>query len=196
MMRLGQVDEAIAEMKKKVQIDPYSPQGPRLLGQYLIRARRYDEAIERIRKNLERSDLGPVDAGHEHVALGIAYQLKGLYSQVEELQGAVKINEPEPYGQMVSIGSLAHAYASCGRRAEALRELALLKRSQAAPDREFHIGLVYSALGDKDQAFQWLDHAFQERAYMLSFIKTDPRIDPLRSDPRYPDLLRRIGLPE
>ncbi len=197
LMALGRVDEAVTEVQKKVQLDPYSPQGLHFLGQYLLRARRYDEAVERIRKSIARSDLAPSDAGMEHVFLGTAYQLKGLYPlAIEELRRAAKTDELDPYVRMISIGCLAHAFASSGRRAEALRELELLKGSVPAPDRAFLMALVYAALGDKDRAFQWLEGAFRDRALSMLLVKTDPRVDSLRSDPRYAELLRRMGLPE
>jgi tetratricopeptide (TPR) repeat protein len=198
LMALGRVDEAIAEVQKKVQLDPYSPQGTRFLGQFLIRARRYDEAIERIHKTLARSDLAPLDAGMEHMALGAAYQLKGLYPQaIEELQQAVKINEAEPYGRIVALGGLAHTYATWGRKSDALRELKRLKESPAMPERTYAIALAYAGLGDRDQSFQWLDTAFEGRPNLsLVWIKTDPRMDSLHADPRYGELLRRMGLPE
>jgi hypothetical protein len=77
-----------------------------------------------------------------------------------------------------------------------LRELELLKGSVPAPDRAFLMALVYAALGDKDRAFQWLEGAFRDRALSMLLVKTDPRADSLRSDPRYAELLRRMGLPE
>jgi TolB-like protein/DNA-binding winged helix-turn-helix (wHTH) protein/Tfp pilus assembly protein PilF len=197
LMALGRIDEAIVEMKKKVQLDPFSPEGPRLLGQFLFRARRYDEAIQRIHKNLERSDLTPLDAASEHIALGLAYFFKGMYPQaIEELENGVKFSQTDPYVRMTSYGCLAFGYARAGHKAEALRNLALLKEFPLITDRAYHIAFVYGALGDKDQAFQWLDRAFQERSLMFSLIKTDPRIDPLRSDARYSQLLPRMGLPE
>ena len=88
-----------------------------------------------------------------------------------------------------------NAFASSGRRTEALQELELLKRSLRAPEQEFLMALVYGALGDKDRAFQWLDSAFRGRALSIVLIKTDPRMDP-HADPRYADLLRLMGLPE
>ncbi len=197
LVALGRIDEAIVEMKKKVQLDPYSPEGPRLLGQFLFRARRYDEAIERIHKNLERSDLAPLDAASEHIALGLAYFFKGTYPQaIEELENGVKFSQTDPYLRMTSYGCLAFGYARTGHKAEALRNLALLKKFPPITDRAYHIAFVYGALGDKDQAYQWLDRAFQERSLMFSLIKTDPRIDPLRSDARYSQLLHHMGLPE
>ena len=72
----------------------------------------------------------------------------------------------------------------------------MLKGFFAVPDRAFQIALVYTALGDNDQAFEWLNNAYDERSYVLTFINADPRKDPLRSDPRYAELLRRLGLLE
>jgi TolB-like protein/DNA-binding winged helix-turn-helix (wHTH) protein/Tfp pilus assembly protein PilF len=201
LVRFGRMDEAIAEAKRVIRLDPYSlsgPQtGPHMLAEYLVRARRYDEAIQRIHKTLEESNLTPFDVGMERVMLGTSYLQKGLSSQArEELEQAVRLNEPDAFLRMMAVGSLAHAYGVTGRRKDALRELDRLKQMQPLPDRPFQIALVYTTFGDKDRAFQWLNEACAQRSYLITFIKVDPRFDALRSDLRYPDLLRRIGLPE
>ena len=92
--------------------------------------------------------------------------------------------------------ALGHAYALAGKRAEAQRVLddllALSKQRFVSP---YDISLVHLGLGEKDKAFEWLQKAVAERVGLLVYLKVDPLFDPLRSDPRFQDLLRRMGLP-
>ncbi|MBO0722667.1 MAG: hypothetical protein J2P41_17720, partial [Blastocatellia bacterium] len=92
-------------------------------------------------------------------------------------------------------GDIGHAYAVAGRRQEALAVLEELRRSSGKRHvSSFHPGLIYTGLGDKDRAFEMLDKAYSEKAERLVWINADPRFDPLRNDPRFSNLLRRIGL--
>jgi hypothetical protein len=97
----------------------------------------------------------------------------------------------------VLLADLAHAYAVFGNQQEASRLLAelteLSKRKDVSP---WEFAIVYTGMEDKDRAFQWLDKAYDERSKDLPWIKADPRMDPLRSDARYKELLLRLGLPE
>ena len=88
---------------------------------------------------------------------------------------------------------LANALAVAGKREEALKEL---NQANNPPWRTFGAALVYTGLGEKDEAFHWLRKAIELRVPMVGVLKVDPRFDPLRSDPRYADLLRRMGLPQ
>jgi Flp pilus assembly protein TadD len=91
--------------------------------------------------------------------------------------------------------ALGHAYAAAGRRVEAQRTIEGLK--MAAERRyisPYSIAVIYLGLGDKEQAFAWLNRAYQERDNWLIYLNVEPRLDPLRSDPRFTDLLRRVGL--
>ena len=93
------------------------------------------------------------------------------------------------------VGALGHAYAVSGQRDRAQKVLVelkqLMKRRYVAP---FEVAVIYVGLGDKDQTFEWLERAYQDRSHWLIWLKIDPRFDSLRSDPRYQDLLRRMGL--
>jgi tetratricopeptide (TPR) repeat protein len=92
--------------------------------------------------------------------------------------------------------SLAHAYAVSGHRADARMLLAqLLKRSKQKYVSAYDLAVVYAGFGDRDEAFQWLDKAFDERSSFLVHIRWDPRLDGLHSDHRFQELVRRIGLP-
>lgn len=94
------------------------------------------------------------------------------------------------------LGALGHVYAASGHSVEALKMVDQLKeRSKQSHVSSFEFVLVHVALGQKDQAFAWLEKAFEERNSWLPFLKVEPMLDGLRSDPRFADLVRRIGLP-
>jgi tetratricopeptide (TPR) repeat protein len=161
-------------------------------GFMLLRARRYDDGIDHGRKMLGLTDI-PGAAGVGHFILGLAFDLKGASAQaVEELQQAL----PWPEGQRDRVAALAHAFAVSGRKGEALKELGILQKMPASPELSYEMAVVYTGLSERDRAFEWLDKAYDERDYSLSLIKADPRMDPLHSDPRYAELMRRMGLPE
>lgn len=109
-----------------------------------------------------------------------------------ELREATKLTDGLP----LALASYGHALAASGDRRGALEVLAQLREtSKTKYVSGYDIALMHAALGDKDEAFRWLDHAAQERASLLPYITWDRRADNLRSDPRYDDLLRRLGLP-
>ena len=93
------------------------------------------------------------------------------------------------------LAALGHAYAVSGRRAEARQALdELVARSRRRHVPAYTIAAIYAGLGDKDQAFAWLEKAFADRAWYMTSLKVDPKLDSLRSDPRFKDLVRRVGL--
>jgi TolB-like protein/Tfp pilus assembly protein PilF len=179
---LGRFDEAIAEFKRAVALDPASLINSRSLGAAYHSARRYDEAIEQYRKTLE------MDPNYRLVRanLGSAYIQKGMYNE--------GIAEFEKGGFVPRLG---YAYAVAGRRAAAQKVLDQLietsKHKYVPTDR---IALIYTGLGEKDKAFEWLEKGYEERAIggPPVGIKVEPEFDPLRSDPRFHDLLRRMNL--
>jgi tetratricopeptide (TPR) repeat protein len=100
-------------------------------------------------------------------------------------------------GKPLGVAPLAHAYALSGKRAEALKTLAELQKiSEQHYVPPASIAIIYAALGDKDQAFAWLQKADKERDGLLTRLRVDPRFDSLRSDPRFNDLAKRVGLPQ
>ena len=110
---------------------------------------------------------------------------------IAECQKALSLSGREP----AVLGVLGHAYAVSGRRAEAQKVLAELKDlSEGRYVAPFDIALIYVGLGDKAQALEWLAKAYQDHSVGLAWIKTDPRLDSLRGEPRFQDLLRRMGL--
>ena len=120
--------------------------------------------------------------------LGITYVLARAYDKaVAEFQKAIDSGNPEV------TANLAHAYAVSGRTREARHTLAdLLDRSKKTYVSPFDIAIVYTGLGDHDQAFAWLDKAYDERTRPMLSLKVNPRLDPLRSDPRFAILMQRM----
>jgi tetratricopeptide (TPR) repeat protein len=128
-----------------------------------------------------------------HYFLGVGYQALGKAAEaLPEFQKAVKLSN----GDQDPTAALAHAYAITGRRAEAHKILHDLEhQSKSTYVSPYMIATIYASLGDIDQAFKLLETAYRERSMDLVWnLKTDPRVDGLRSDPRFQDLLRRIGI--
>jgi TolB-like protein/DNA-binding winged helix-turn-helix (wHTH) protein/Tfp pilus assembly protein PilF len=183
---MGRMDESIAEIKRALELDPLSMIINVNLAALLYYARRYDQAIEQIHRALE------IDPNFHlaHAMLGMVYEQKGMNREaIAEYEKSVKSSEGNSFRPS---GTLGRAYALAGRRNEALKiveELqALSKRRYVAPRG---IADIYIALGDKDQAFAWLE----KEVFAGYGLRTDPRFDSLRSDPRFQALLRRTGLP-
>ncbi|HUU14275.1 MAG TPA: tetratricopeptide repeat protein [Terriglobia bacterium] len=187
---MGRHPEAIAEIKKARELDPLSIRINANVGWLLYFAREYDQALEQLRKALE---LDPNDIA-SHYYLGLVYSQKGMH---EEAIAASRMAQDLSAGKdLTSDLILAYVYAVAGRRGEALKILAALKN----PSRRSYlppvpVAGVYVGLGDKEEALTWLGKAYAERAADLDMLKVDPRFNPLRSDPRFQDLLRRMNLP-
>ncbi len=150
---------------------------------------RYDEAIRALREAL---DIDP-NYWLAHDSLGLAYQQKGQLSQaIAELQTAARIEDS--YAQ--PLAELGAAYALAGKRNEAQKVLEQLKeRSKRSHVSAYSFATIYAGLGEKDRAFEFLDKAYQERSFYITDLRGDPELDSLRSDPRFADLVRRVGLP-
>ncbi len=187
---MGRNDQAIAEAKRAQQLDPVSPEANFFLGAVLVFTRQYDQAIEQLRSGIE---LDPT-YWFAHYFLGRAYEQKGrLPEAIAEFQRALELEKDNAENW----ANLGHAYALSGKRAEAQKIIDHLKQlsahSYVAP---YNIAAIYAGLGEKDQAFAWLDRAYADRSGFLAFyFTTDTRMDSLRSDSRFQELVRRIGLP-
>jgi serine/threonine-protein kinase len=189
LSRMGQRERGLAEVRRAQELDPLSLIINDNVGWYLYLARQYDQAIEQLRKTLE------LDASFSpaHDELGLCYVRKGMYQQgFAELRKAISLAGGNPNIK----AELGNAYAAAGRRKEALEILdqltALSKRSYFSP---YSIASIYAGLGDKEQAFAWLNKAYEEHDIWLTLLKIEPAFDPLHSDPRFAELERRIGLP-
>ena len=183
---MGRFDEALSEMKRALELDPLSLAINTGLGHVLYLSRQYDLAIEQYLKALE---LDPKFV-QAHLWFGRPYLQKGMYEEaINEVKRAVELSGEST----ISLAVLGHAYASAGRKDEALKIVGKLKkraRKQYLPS--YWIGLIYTGLQDKDNAFEWLERAFQERSSWLVWIKVEPRFDVLRSDNRFVYLLKRM----
>jgi TolB-like protein/Flp pilus assembly protein TadD len=183
-------DEAISEMKRALELDPLSLAINSAMSWVLSWAWRLDEAIE-AGKNTVELDPSFVMG---HVRLGRAYEYKQMYEEaVHELQKAVALTGRD---SPMRLSQLAHVYGASGQRAEALEllnELNHLSTQNYVPAE--HIAWVYTGLGDKDLAFVWWEKAYQERALKMPHLQSDPGFNDLRSDPRFAELVRRVGLP-
>ena len=184
---LGRNDEAIAEMRKAENLDPLSLIINADLAELLVIAHSYDESILQSRKTIE---MDP-NFALAHNQLAQAYLQKQMPEEaVPELQKAVQLSGGSP----TCVASLARAYAASGKRGEAVRLLNdLKKRSGPSYSDASEIAAIYASLGDSDQAMDWLEKAYEERFNPGVLLR--PGYDPLRSDPRFQDLLRRVGLP-
>ena len=188
LLSQGRVEEAVAWARSAHELDPLDVGLLINNGFLFFNARRYDESIQTLRSALA---VQPDDAT-AHWFLGYALTAKGQPAQaIPELEKALLLSDRSP----AVIGVLVRAYAHAGRRDDALRLVAELKRRRETgyvPAAAFVN--AYLGLGDNEQAFVWLERAYQEKSTILLFLKTHPHFDPIRSDPRFADLLHRVGL--
>jgi TolB-like protein/DNA-binding winged helix-turn-helix (wHTH) protein/Tfp pilus assembly protein PilF len=191
---IGRFQEADAEKKRALELEPLSLAINFEAGLAFYFSRRYDEAIDRFQKTLELDANFPPP----HALLAAAYEQKGMFEDaIAAFQKAITVTPLRGIAQAQAIAGLAHVYAVSGRKAEARKILAELQRvSEHSYVPATDMALVYAGLEDKDKAFAWLDKAYEEHSFALSNLKVEPRFDPLRSDLRFADLLRRIGLPQ
>jgi TolB-like protein/Flp pilus assembly protein TadD len=183
---LGRFDDAIAEGKRAVELDPLSLVINTDLGVDYFYARRYDEAIAQLRKTLE---MDPVYY-FAYLNLGQALEMKGARdSAIAEYQKARSLNDDPSV-----LGLLAHIYAVSGNKTEALKILDQLKElSKQRYVAAYSFALLYLGLGDKEEALRWLEQSYQDRAGSdIGYIRVDPLLDPLRGDPRFEALAEKI----
>jgi len=186
---LGRFDQAIAEGKRALELDPASPIISASLGAIYKNARRYDEAIAQLRDTVE---MHP-EFYWAHRFLGVALELKGTNAEaIAEYQRAFELND-DP----VVLALLAHAEARIGKQNEARQILARLTeeaKTRYVPAYAFSV--IHLALGGKDQALDWLEKGARDHDGLYStFIKVDPYLDPLRGDPRFEALVAKIFAP-
>ena len=187
---LGRQGEAVQEIRRAQELDPLSlPINASVVYVFYL-GRQYDEAIAAGKKTLEMDAVFPLT----HQRMGLAYVQKKMYKEaIAEFQQAANNSNRAP----LAISSLGHAFAASGNQVEAQRVLAELKElSQRRYVSPYGIAMIYAALGDKEQAFQWLERANDERNTELVFLRVDPRADPLRDDPRFQELVKKVGIPQ
>jgi TolB-like protein/Tfp pilus assembly protein PilF len=194
LMAMGRMAESAGESKLAVELDPVDDGLTDCLCWHSFAARQYDNSIQMAGNLLARVP----DDTWEMAILGWDYEQKGMHEKaVAEFKKAVELTDKNsPLLSPFYLAGLAHAYAQAGRRSDAEQVLqGLLERGRQSYVSPFDIALIYTALGEKDTAFGWMTKAVAERSTWLVYSKWEPRLDPLRSDPRFQDLLRRIGLP-
>lgn len=182
----GRFPDAQAEMKQALGTDPLNDFGLWGLGDSFYFARQYDQAVEQYRRAVS---VAP-KMYWSRLMLGSAYVQQGKFSEAfVELQQARRLNDSPQV-----LAALGHAYATAGQRAEAQQVLAelqtLAQRKYVSP---YDVATIYAALGEKEQAFDWLEKAYADRCGWLAWwLKVDPKFDSLRADERFTALLRRI----
>jgi serine/threonine-protein kinase len=186
----GRHNEAIAEERRALELDPLSLTINFELGLAFYYAHEYDQAIEQFKKTLELDPNFPPT----YQFLPAAYEQKGMYGEaIAGFQKAIPLKGGSEWS--FSMSGLGHVYAVSGKKSEARLVLDELKQLSGQEDvPAYGIALVYAGLGDKDQAFAWLEKGYQERSFQMSWLKVEPRWDSLRSDPRFANLVRRTGL--
>ena len=188
LAEMGRNDEAIAEARKTEQVDPVSPRAYTVACWQFYFARQYESAISEVGKALEiDKDYMPA-----HWCSGMASEAKGNFNQAfAELRKAVSLSG----GNTETQAWLGYTYAAAGRKDDAqevLNHLIQLRKQRYV--QPYNLAEVYTGLGKKDEAFDWWGKAFAERSSFMVYLRAWPANDSLRSDPRYADLLRRMGL--
>ena len=191
LSNVGQTDQALAEARRGQQLDPVSIEANLFVGSILVFSRQSDQAIAQLSNALE---LDP-NYWFAYNFLGRAYEQKGELSEaIAAFKRALELEKDNAENW----AGLGYAHALSGDKVEAQSVINHLKavsaHSYVAP---YNIAVIYAGLGDKDQAFAWLDRAYADRSsFLVIHLKTDSHLDSLRSDPRFSDLVRRIGLPQ
>jgi tetratricopeptide (TPR) repeat protein len=184
---MGRLDQSIAEITQAYELDPRSLEINTDLGLSFFLARQYDQAIEQFRKSIELDQ----SFTNGHFFLGWAYEQKGDAERaIAEFQQVIRLDDAPLY-----MAALGHVYAASGRREEALGVLDQLReRQQHAHVSPYDFTIIHTALGEREQAFECLEKAFENRSEALVWLKVDPRLDSIRTDPRFINIQRRVGL--
>jgi serine/threonine protein kinase/tetratricopeptide (TPR) repeat protein len=184
----GRFNEAIAESKSATEIDQFNNFAQSNLGFVYYYAGQYDQVIEQCRKTLELDS----NFFFTHLFMGWAYGQQGKYE--EAITTLIRTREL-PGGFVPATSELGYIYGISGRQAEAQKMLGDLhvraKREFVDP---YYIAIVYHGLGDQQETFAWLNKAYDERSFLLPWLKVEPKFERLRSDPRFVNLMRRVGL--
>jgi eukaryotic-like serine/threonine-protein kinase len=187
LVQVGRFGEALSEIKRAQELDPLAPIISANAGLYHYYARQYDRAVEQLRKTIEVDE----QFGVAHLYLGYVYlQQPGRTTEaVAEFQKAQDYMGEDPE----TLSALGHAYAAAGRRPEAQKILDQLReRSSRGYVSPYFMAVVYTGLGERERAFEWLEKSYEDRHPGMILLKSDPRFDALRRDPRLPNLIRRI----
>jgi TolB-like protein/Tfp pilus assembly protein PilF/predicted Ser/Thr protein kinase len=189
---LGKMNEVLEHLRRAIDLDPLNLNGLDNLAEAYIYTRQYAQSIEQSQKLLE---IDPTFAA-SHFHLAGAYHLTGKYDLwLQEWEKGVRLSNDSD--GLALVEAAKHEYPKFGARG-AMKRVVALEEEQAKRvyiDPAWIAG-DYSLLGERDQAFTWLEKAYAEKSNIIAYLKVSPRFDSLRSDPRYADLLRRMGLPQ
>lgn len=183
---VGRSEQAVAEIERARELDPLSPGVNATVGYLLFGARQYDQAIAALQKTIESNQTYP----YAYLFLGFTYAAKGMHAEaIASYQQAIKLGLDTPSTQI----HLGVTYAQTGRREQAQ---AILKRLQTSKDHVSpgELAMLYTAMGEREQAFASLETAYEAHDLQLQYLGVAQEFDPLRSDPRFQDLMRRVGL--
>jgi serine/threonine-protein kinase len=196
LQRLGRYEQAVAEAQRAIELDPLNPNPKWRLGSVYVNLGQYDEAIEVFEEIIE---LQP-NRWFWRLHIGIAFQAKGMYEEAfAEQQKARELSRGDDHeqGHPAARANIAYIYAVSGDRNKSLTILdELTKEYEQSYFSPIYVALVHVGLGDKDQAFLWLEKAYAVRDAELTWLRNFFVWDPLRDDPRFQDLLRRVNLVE
>jgi TolB-like protein/DNA-binding winged helix-turn-helix (wHTH) protein/Tfp pilus assembly protein PilF len=186
---MGKFDDSFEQINKARELEPLSISINTSIGWRLYLAREYDRSIAQLRDTLE------MDQGSEwaHLNLGQAYEQKGQFGPaIEELEKALELSHASP----LTLSALAHAEALSGNHEAANKRLAQLedlsKKQYVSP---YYVAIVYLGLGKNETAMNWLEKAYTDRSNGLVFLKVEPELDPLRTNPRFISLQKRLNFP-
>lgn len=187
LLARGRFEEAFAASKRALELEPITPVAAQHLGYHFLFTRNYQKALEHLKKILEMDPkFFPVN-----IITGLVYEKMGNFPEaVGYFQKAATLEDVPPVTALVA--NVCALSGEIGKAQELLRELqALSKHRYVAP---YYIARIYVALGDKDQAFEWLERAYEDRTEWLAWINVNPELDSLRSDSRFEDLASRVGI--
>ena len=192
LIRTGRFDAGLDEMERARKLDPASSEINEALAFGYYWARRFDQALAAHRRTLK------ADPGFVRARLGIA--LADLQRGKAEEALAEALAAVDPQSDSAEEADLGYVFAAAGKRDLALKIAERLAgrgdRAAVAPDLAYHLGVIYAALGLRDPAFAWFEKAYAGTSPAMAVLKIDPRLDDLRGDPRYLDLVKRLRFPE
>jgi serine/threonine-protein kinase len=191
LMSQNRIDESLSESRRALELSPLDMILNIHLGWHYLYARQYDAALEQLNKVVDMDR----NFAQAYPWLGLIDEQKGRYPEaIAAFQRAIILF---PGGSTQTQAQLGHAYAVSGEREQALKTIAELQElSKSKYVSPYQVAAIYAGLGDKDQAFAWLEKAYQERSDWLVNLNRDQRLDTLRSVPRFGELVRRMGLPQ
>jgi len=187
---MGRTEEALTSIRRALELEPLVLSAYWTASDVFYSSHQYDQAIAQLQEALSLFPNGPFLLSR----LGSSYVQKGMFKEaIGEMKRAVILSPDNPEHRWM----LGHAYAVAGKPAEAriiLDDLhSLAKRQYVLP---YGFALIHTGLGENDEALEWLERAYQDRNGWMPFLQVEPRLDPLRSDPRFQDLLGRMNFPE